>query len=102
MHAKELLDRVRVRSRGIGGDQRVEKLQELFHSSRREGVDRMSDDIRMNMVGKMEANGATARAGTLRVVIGNGRNSREVRKPHRHRGGIPLDMGRAREGGGFR
>ena len=61
----------------------------------------MSDDVGMNMLGKVEANRATARARTLRVVIGNGRNSREVREAHRHRSGIPLDMRRTRERDGF-
>jgi hypothetical protein len=102
MRAQELLNGVRVGPRGIGGDQRIEEFQEPFRGARWEGVDRMSDNIRMNMLGKVEADGTTARAGTLRIVIGNGRNACEVREAHRHGRGTPPDMWRARERGGFR
>src|SRR6185369_4360249 len=59
MLAKELLNGVRVRPSPIGGNQRIEKLQESFRSARGEGVDRMSDDVRMNMLGKVEADRAS-------------------------------------------
>ena len=70
MRAKELLNGVRVRPGRIGGDQRIEKVQESFRSARGESVDRMSDDVRMNMLGKVEADRATARARALRSLSG--------------------------------
>ena len=73
MRAQEPLDGIRVRPRGIGGNQRVEEVQELLRGARRKGVDRMSDDVGMNVLGKVEANRATARARILRIVIGNSR-----------------------------
>jgi hypothetical protein len=80
MFAQELLDGIRVWPRRIGGKQRVEEIQKFFRRARWEGVDRMSHDISMTMLGKVEADRATARARTLGIVIGNGRNSREVEK----------------------
>src|ERR1035437_2844809 len=61
----------------------------------------MSDDVGMNMLGKVETNRATARARTLRVVIGHRRNSREVREAQRYPRGVPLDVWRAGKRGGF-
>ena len=62
----------------------------------------MGDDIGMDMLGKVEANGATAGARPLRVVIGDGRDSSEIREAHRHRGGISLNVWRAGKLGGLR
>jgi acetylglutamate kinase len=84
MRAKELLDGIRVRSGRVGRNQRIEELQEPFRGARREAVDRMTDDVGMNMLAKVEANRKAARAGTLRVVVGDGRNSREVREANSH------------------
>ena len=64
--------------------------------ARREGVDRVGDDVGVNMLGEVEAHRAAARARPLRIVIGNGRNSREVRKAHRHRSGAVVQVWRAR------
>ena len=82
MGTQELLNRIRVRPRRIGGEQRVEELQKPFRSARRESVHRMGHDVGMNVLGKLEADAATARARILRVVVGNVRNSREVREPY--------------------
>jgi hypothetical protein len=81
MRAEELLDGIRVRPGSVGGNQRIEELQESFRGARWEVVDRMTDDVGVNMFAEMEANRKAARAGTLRVVIGNGRNSRKIREP---------------------
>ena len=40
----------------------------------------MSDDVGVNMLAKVEANRKAARAGTLRVIIGNTRYPREIQK----------------------
>ena len=56
----------------------LRNLHEALRRACREAVDRMRDDVGMNMLGEMEANRKTARARTLRVVVGNGRNAREV------------------------
>src|SRR5438477_10313647 len=61
----------------------------------------MSNDVGVNMLGEVEANRKPARAGPLRVVIGNTRNSREVRKPDGHRSGATLQMRRPRQRSGF-
>src|SRR5271157_3431879 len=61
----------------------------------------MSDDVCVTMLGKMEADRETARARILRIVVGNGRDAREVREAHGHWSGIPLDMRRARKSCGL-
>jgi hypothetical protein len=50
MRAEKLLDRIRVRPRGVGGNQCIEELQKSFRSARREVVDRMSNDVGVNML----------------------------------------------------
>jgi hypothetical protein len=102
MRAEELLDRIRVRPGGVGRNQRIEELHETLRGTRREAVDRMTDDVGVNMLAKVEANRKPARAGALRVVVGNGRNSRKVREADRHRRAIPVQMRRARQRSGFR
>src|SRR5712691_10169826 len=61
----------------------------------------MSDNVGVNMLRKVEANREPPRAGSLGVVIGNGRNSCEIREAHRHRRRIPMEMRRARQRGSF-
>ena len=99
--AKELLDGIRVRPAGIRGNHRIQKLHEPPGGAHREVVDRMTDDVGVDMLGKVKADRKTARARTLRVVVGNARNSRKVRETDRHRSGIPLQMRRPRQRGGF-
>jgi hypothetical protein len=62
----------------------------------------MTDDVGVNMLAEVEANRKPARAGALRVVVGNARNSRKVRKADRHWRGISLQMRRPRQRRGFR
>jgi hypothetical protein len=78
MRGEELLDRIRVRPGGVGGDQCVEELQEFLCGTHREVVDRMTDNVGVDMFGKVKADRKTARAGTLGIVIGDGRNSRKI------------------------
>ena len=78
MRAEEPLDGVRVRPGGIGGDQCVKELEEPLGGARREGVDRMADDVGVDVLAKVEANGKTAGARTLRIVVGNAGNSGKV------------------------
>jgi hypothetical protein len=57
----------------------------------------MRDDVGVNVVGQVEADGATARAAALRVVVADGRNPGEIRKTHRHRDRAPLKVRRPRQ-----
>ena len=94
MRLEELLDCIRVRPGGIGGDQGFKELNEPLGGACRESIDRMTDDVGVNMLAKVEANRKAARAGTLRVVIGNGRDPGKVREADRHRRGIAVQMWR--------
>ena len=102
MHAKKLLDRIRVRPGGVGGDHGIEKLAEFFGGAHREGVDRMRDDVGVSVLGQVKANRKAARAGALRVVVGDARNTGEIREADRHRRRSPVDMRRPRQRAGFR
>jgi len=74
MRGKELLERVRVRPGRVGGDHRTQELHEFLSGAHREAVDGMSDDIGVDMLAQVKAHCKAARAGTLRVVVGNGRD----------------------------
>ena len=54
-------------SGGISGNQCIEKIQQSLRGAHRNGVDRLSDNVRMNMLGKVEANRKPARPGALRA-----------------------------------
>jgi hypothetical protein len=97
MSCQELLKRIRMRSGRVGRKQGIEKLKKFFDGAGGKGIDRMRDDVGVNMVGQVEADGATARAAALRVVVADGRNPREIRKTHRHRDGAPLKVRRPRQ-----
>jgi hypothetical protein len=71
MRAKEPLDRIRVRPFRVGGNDGIEELDEPLGGARREAVDRVSDDVGMDMLGQVKADRKAARARTLRVVVGN-------------------------------
>jgi hypothetical protein len=102
MRAKELLDCIRVRTRRVGRNQCIEELQQPFHRARRKVVDRMPDDVGVNVLAKVKAHRNAARTGTLRVVVGNGRNSRKIREADRHGSGTAVQMRRPRQRRGFR
>jgi hypothetical protein len=102
MCAKELLDRIRVRPLGVGGDHRIEELDEPLGGADREVVDRVTDDVGVDVFAEVKANRKAARTGTLRVVVGNGRNSRKVREANSHRRRTPVQMRRAGQRSGFR
>jgi hypothetical protein len=102
MRTKELLDGIGVRPGGVGGNQCIKKLHESFRGGHREGVDRMTDDVGVNMLGEVEANRKATRPGALRVVVGNRRNSRKVREADGHRSEIPLQVRRSRQRSGLR
>ena len=73
MRAEELLDGIRVRPGRVGGNQGIEKLQEFFRGAHREVVDRMADDVGVNMLGEVEANRKAARPapwGSLSATLG--------------------------------
>src|SRR5208283_4467157 len=59
MGFQEPLNGIRVRPRRIRGNQRLEEVQEFCRRARGEGVNRMGDDVGMNMFGKVKANRAT-------------------------------------------
>src|SRR5215471_19067342 len=80
MRGKELLDGVRVRPGRVGGNHCIQKLDERLGGAHREVVDRMTDDVGVDMLGKVKANREAARAGTLRIVVGNRRDTGKVRE----------------------
>ena len=90
--------------RGPAGSVAINALRNSRSPSavRWEVVDRMTDVVGVNMLTEVEANRKTARAGALRIVVGDGRNSRKVRESDRHRRGIPVQMRRPRQRRGLR
>ena len=54
---------------GVGGNHGVEERHESLRSAHRDGVNRMTDDVGVNMFGKVKPNRKAARAAALRVVI---------------------------------
>jgi hypothetical protein len=62
-----------MRSGRVGRKQDVKKLKKFFGGAGGEGIDRMRDNVGVNMVGQVEADGATARAaacGSLSRMVG--------------------------------
>ncbi len=86
---------------GVSGDEGVEEVQEPFGGARGEGVDRVGDDVGVDMLVEVEADGAAARACVLLIVVGNGWDSGEVGEAHGYRGGGALDVRCAGERDGF-
>jgi hypothetical protein len=78
MGAKKLLDGVRVPPFGVGGNHGIEKLDEPLAGARREIVDRMTDNVGVNMFAEVKAHRKSVRDGALRVVVGNGRDSGKI------------------------
>jgi hypothetical protein len=73
MRAKKLLDGVRVRPGGVDGNHGIEKLDEPLGGARREIVDRMTDDVGVNMFAEVKANRKAVRAapcGSLSATVG--------------------------------
>ena len=68
---------------------RSEKFQELLPGPDRKPVERMGDDVRVDVFGQVEPDGHPLRAGPHRVVVGDARNPRRQREPHGDRGGRP-------------
>src|SRR5262249_55166893 len=96
MGTKKLLDR-----RGLGrarpaGVSRAKKFHELLGGPYGKSVDRVSDDVRVNVVGQMKADGNTARA-CLRTVVGHGGNPGKIRETHAYGSRGPRDVRCARE-----
>jgi hypothetical protein len=94
MRAEEALDRIRVRSGRVGGAQCVQELEEPIGGAHREVVDGMCDDVGVDMLGKVKADRDAARSAALRVVVGDRRNSGEIRETDRHRCRSPVQMRR--------
>src|SRR6516225_9394621 len=70
MRTEELLDGIRVRPFRVGGNHGIQELHESLGGAHREIVDRMTDDVGVDMLGEMEADRKTAWARALRVVVG--------------------------------
>jgi hypothetical protein len=102
MRTKELLDDIRVWPGRVGGNHGIQERHEPLGGAHREVVDRMANDVGVNMLGEVKANRKAARAGTLRVVVGNRRDPRKIREANRDRRGIPVEMRRPRQRRGFR
>jgi hypothetical protein len=101
MRREKLLEGIRVRPGRVGRNQCIEEIQQPLDRARREIVDRMTDDVGVDMLGEMEAHRKAARARTLRVIVGDSRNSRKVREADRHRRRFPVQVRRSRQRGGF-
>src|SRR5215469_7811282 len=97
MCAEELLDGVGVRPCRVRGNHCTEELHEPLRGAHGERVNRMPDNVDVDMLSKVEANRKAARPGTLRVVVGNAWYSRKVREPDGQWRGIPLQMRRPRQ-----
>lgn len=78
IRGQELLNRVGVRFGRITGRDRAKEFQEFLGSAGREAIDRVGDDIGMDMFAKIESYGATARAGDFGVVVRDLGDSRKV------------------------
>ena len=63
---------------------------------------RMGDDVGMNVLSEMEANGDSLRTRPHRIVLGSRRIARRKRKPHGQRRRWPRDVRRLSEFRGFR
>ena len=70
MGAEELLDGVGVRSCRVGGDEGVEEVEEPFGGARGEGVDGVGDDVGVDVLVEVEADGAATRTCVLLIVVG--------------------------------
>ena len=75
------------RSAGMSG---AKEFQKLFGSAHGECVDGVPDDIGVNMFGKMKAYCYAPRTAVIRIVVGDGREARAIRKSNRHRRGRNL------------
>ena len=63
------------------------ELQELLPGPRRKPVMRVGYDVGVNMIAQVEPHSHRLRAGPVRVVIGDCRNTRRDREADSHRGG---------------
>ena len=82
-----------------GGCQRTQELDELLPRAHGKAVLRVGDDVGMNVLGQLEANGHAAG-----VRVGSSRsdpNARGVREAGDHGGGRPVGVRRARQGRGL-
>lgn len=70
MCAEELLDGVGVGPGKVGGDERVEEVEEALRGVRGEGVDGVGDDVGVDVLGEVEADGAATGAGVLVGMLG--------------------------------
>ena len=99
MGSKERFDWRWLGSVGTACTRRMEEFDELFRGAARKAVNRVSNNIGVHMLGKMEPNPNTART-RVRIVVGNVRNTSEIGKANRHRRRRPVKMRGAREGTG--
>jgi hypothetical protein len=65
----------------------TQELQELLAGADRKAVRGMGDNVGVDMIGEMEANGDAARAGVCRVVVGDRGDAGGVRVADGHRRG---------------
>jgi hypothetical protein len=74
MRAKKLLNGIRMRPVGVAGDHGIQELDKPLDGVRREVVDRMTNDVGVNMLAKVKANRKAARArtpcGSLSATVG--------------------------------
>ena len=85
---------------GIARGQRRQKLQKLLSCPRRKAIGRMTDNIGMNVLGKIESDRESTRIRIL-IVIRYQRNACRVRESHSHRRRLAHDMRCPRQCGGL-
>src|SRR5262249_47931329 len=74
-----------------------EKREELLAGVSREPIVRMSDDVRMHMLGEMKSRCHSLRTGARRLVIRGCGHARRDGEPHGYRRRWPRGMRRPRE-----
>src|ERR1700677_3805066 len=101
MAAEVLLDGVWVRALEIRGYERVEELDKSLGGARGEAIDRVRDDVGVDVFIEVEADSAAARA-CIGIVVGNVGDAGEIGEPHRYGSGTSLDMRCPSERSGLR
>src|ERR1700735_1385308 len=83
---------------GVARGQRRQKLQKLLSCPRRKAIGRMTDNIGMNVLGKIESDRESTRI-RIRIVIRYQRKAGRVRESHSHRRRLTNDVRRLRQRG---
>ena len=94
MATGRVFDRVEHPSSAESRRDRANELQELFPGPHRELAQRLPDDVRVDVVAQVEADGDPLWAGSHWIVVGNARNARLERESYGDWSGRPSGMRR--------